>query len=141
MNKALWLSAISMLERASRLPKRTLRVADSQQLWAFSFGCNSGCGAVSTATASGTASAPPEAPISVAFAGNHSRPVQSGNADQTTAPGVELGCSGPVLDHGMIAADFLGDPTGIRIGHALPKRTDSRKLWACAPSGREWSSP
>ena len=36
---------------------------------------------------------------------------------------------------GMIPADFLGDPTGIRIGHALPNapcewRTHSRKLWA-----------
>jgi hypothetical protein len=35
----------------------------------------------------------------------------------------------------MIAADFLGDPTGYRIGHALPNapcewQTDSRKLWA-----------
>ena len=47
----------------------------------------------------GTASAdhPPEVPTSVAYAENHSRPVQSGNANQTTAPGVELGCSGPVL--------------------------------------------
>src|SRR5260370_38382551 len=35
---------------------------------------------------------------SVTYAENHSRPVQSGNANQTTAPGVELGCSGPVLD-------------------------------------------
>src|SRR5438045_1167256 len=36
----------------------------------------------------------------------------------------------------MIAADFLGDPTGYRIGHALPNGpcecpTDSRKVWAC----------
>ena len=51
-------------------------------------------------TASGTASAdhPPEVPTSVAYAENHSRPVQSGNANQTTATGVELGCSGPILD-------------------------------------------
>ena len=35
-----------------------------------------------------TASAdhPPEVPTSVAYAENHSRPVQSGNANQTTAP-------------------------------------------------------
>src|SRR5712671_4836394 len=36
---------------------------------------------------------------------------------------------------GMIAADFLGDPTGTRIGPAIPNgscecRTDSSKLWA-----------
>jgi hypothetical protein len=39
------------------------------------------------------------------------------------------------LTKGMIAADFLGDPTDTRVGHALPNtlcewRTDSRKLWA-----------
>ena len=41
-------------------------------------------------TASETASAdhPPEVPTSVAYAENHSRPVRSGNADQTTSTGV-----------------------------------------------------